>query len=129
MGAPEAFTATTDVGHYIGGRIVPGTSGRQQPVYNPSTGKVARQLALASAAEVEAAVASPHYAALARAVAEDHAVLDFLLDLPRPKRQPNLFFAVLRVLGGVPADGAELRARVEADPERIRQEMLARATQ
>jgi malonate-semialdehyde dehydrogenase (acetylating)/methylmalonate-semialdehyde dehydrogenase len=58
MGAPEAFTATTDVGHYIGGRIVPGTSGRQQPVYNPSTGKVARQLALASADEVAAAVAS-----------------------------------------------------------------------
>jgi len=58
MGAPEAFTATTDVGHYIGGRIVPGASGRQQPVYNPSTGKVARQLALASVDEVNAAVAS-----------------------------------------------------------------------
>ena len=58
MGAPEAFTATTDVGHYIGGRIVAGTSGRQQAVYNPSTGKVARQLALASVDEVNAAVAS-----------------------------------------------------------------------
>ena len=58
MGAPEAFTATTDVGHYIGGRSVPGASGRQQPVWNPSTGKVARQLALASVEEVNAAVAS-----------------------------------------------------------------------
>jgi malonate-semialdehyde dehydrogenase (acetylating)/methylmalonate-semialdehyde dehydrogenase len=58
MGAPEAFTATTDVGHYIGGRIVAGASGRQQPVWNPSTGKVARQVALASADEVAAAVAS-----------------------------------------------------------------------
>jgi malonate-semialdehyde dehydrogenase (acetylating)/methylmalonate-semialdehyde dehydrogenase len=58
MGAPEAFTATTDVGHYIGGRTVPGASGRQQPVYNPSTGKVARQVALASIDEVNAAVAS-----------------------------------------------------------------------
>jgi malonate-semialdehyde dehydrogenase (acetylating)/methylmalonate-semialdehyde dehydrogenase len=57
MGAPEAFTATTDVGHYIGGRIVPGSSGRMQPVYNPSTGSVARQLALASAEEVNAAAA------------------------------------------------------------------------
>ena len=28
MGAPEAFTATTDVGHYIGGRIVPGVSAK-----------------------------------------------------------------------------------------------------
>ena len=57
MGAPEAFTATTDVGHYIGGRSVPGASGRQQPVWNPSTGKVARQVALASVDEVNAAVA------------------------------------------------------------------------
>ena len=58
MGAPEAFTATTDVGHYIGGCTVPGASGRQQPVYNPSTGKVARQVALASVDEVNAAVAA-----------------------------------------------------------------------
>ncbi len=58
MGAPEAFTASTDVGHYIGGRIVPGAGGRQLPVYNPSTGKVARQLALASVEEVNAAVAA-----------------------------------------------------------------------
>ena len=58
MGAPEAFTATTDVGHYIGGRLVAGASGRQQAVYNPSTGKVARQVALASVDEVNAAVAS-----------------------------------------------------------------------
>ena len=58
MGAPEAFTATTDVGHYIGGRLVAGASGRQQAVYNPSTGKVARQVALASVEEVNAAVAS-----------------------------------------------------------------------
>ena len=58
MGAPEAFTRSTDVGHYIAGRLVPGRSGRQQPVYNPSTGQVARQLALASVDEVDAAVAA-----------------------------------------------------------------------
>ena len=58
MGAPEAFTRSSDVGHYIGGRVMPGTSGRQQPVYNPSTGQVARQLCLASAGEVDAAVAT-----------------------------------------------------------------------
>ncbi|NWG75791.1 MAG: CoA-acylating methylmalonate-semialdehyde dehydrogenase, partial [Rubrivivax sp.] len=46
------------MGHYIGGRTVPGASGRQQPVYNPSTGKMARQVALASVDEVNAAVAS-----------------------------------------------------------------------
>ncbi len=58
MGAPEAFTTTTDVGHHIGGRLVAGRSGRQQAVYNPSTGRVARQVALASADEVGAAVAA-----------------------------------------------------------------------
>jgi len=58
MGAPEAFTQTTDVGHYIGGRVVPGASGRQQAVYNPATGRVARQVALAGADEVAAAVAA-----------------------------------------------------------------------
>jgi malonate-semialdehyde dehydrogenase (acetylating)/methylmalonate-semialdehyde dehydrogenase len=58
MGAPEAFTATTDVGHFIGGRLLPGASGRQQAVYHPASGRVARQVALASADEVAAAVAS-----------------------------------------------------------------------
>ena len=58
MGAPEAFTTTTDVGHWIGGRRVAGTSGRQQAVFNPATGAVARQVALASPAEVDAAVAA-----------------------------------------------------------------------
>ncbi len=58
MGAPEAFTATTEVGHYIHGRAVASTSGRRQAVYNPSTGAVARQVALGSVEEVNAAVAS-----------------------------------------------------------------------
>jgi malonate-semialdehyde dehydrogenase (acetylating)/methylmalonate-semialdehyde dehydrogenase len=58
MGAPEAFTQTTDVGHFIAGRATPGTSGRSQAVYNPATGKVARQVALAGEADVVAAIAA-----------------------------------------------------------------------
>ena len=58
MGAPDPFTATADAGHYIGGRAVAGRSGRSQAVFNPATGAVSRQVALANAAEVEAAVAS-----------------------------------------------------------------------
>ena len=58
MGAPDPFTATTDVGHHIAGRTVAGASGRQQAVYNPATGQVARQVALASVDEVNAAVAA-----------------------------------------------------------------------
>jgi malonate-semialdehyde dehydrogenase (acetylating)/methylmalonate-semialdehyde dehydrogenase len=62
MGAPDPFTATTDVGHYIAGQRVPGASGRQQAVYNPATGAVARQVALASADEVASAVAAANKA-------------------------------------------------------------------
>ena len=58
MGAPESFTATTDITHWIGGRRVPATGGRTQPVYNPATGAVARQLQLASSDDVAAAVAA-----------------------------------------------------------------------
>jgi malonate-semialdehyde dehydrogenase (acetylating) / methylmalonate-semialdehyde dehydrogenase len=58
MGAPEAFTATTEVGHFVQGRRVPGRSERRQAVYNPATGAVARQVALASVEDVHAAVVS-----------------------------------------------------------------------
>ena len=58
MGAPEAFTATAEIGHFINGRLVGSTSGRRQPVYNPATGAVSRELVLASVEEVNAAVAA-----------------------------------------------------------------------
>ena len=58
MGATEAFTATTTVGHWIAGERIASKSGREQPVFNPATGAVARQVALASKAEVHAAVAA-----------------------------------------------------------------------
>ena len=58
MGATEAFTTSTEVGHHIDGRTVAGSSGRRQAVYNPATGAVTRQVALASEAEVHAAVAA-----------------------------------------------------------------------
>jgi malonate-semialdehyde dehydrogenase (acetylating)/methylmalonate-semialdehyde dehydrogenase len=58
MGANEHFTSTADIGHFIGGRRVAGTSGRTQPVTNPATGAIARRVALAAPAEVDAAVAA-----------------------------------------------------------------------
>ena len=57
MGAADLNLATT-VQHWIDGRLVAGRSGRQQDVYNPATGEAARQVALASADEVNAAVAA-----------------------------------------------------------------------
>jgi malonate-semialdehyde dehydrogenase (acetylating)/methylmalonate-semialdehyde dehydrogenase len=58
MGAPEPFTASADVGHYIAGAVTPGHSARRQAVYNPASGAVARQVLLASEADVAAAVAA-----------------------------------------------------------------------
>ncbi len=42
--------------HFIGGRAVPGTSGRFSDVFDPSTGRVQARVPLASADEVRAAV-------------------------------------------------------------------------
>ncbi|MBB5277412.1 malonate-semialdehyde dehydrogenase (acetylating)/methylmalonate-semialdehyde dehydrogenase [Rhizobium rosettiformans] len=44
------------VGHFIGGKHVAGTSGRKQPIYNPATGEVQGEVSLASAEELNAAV-------------------------------------------------------------------------
>ena len=44
------------IGHFIGGREVKGTSGRFADVFQPMTGDVQAQVALASKAELRAAV-------------------------------------------------------------------------
>ena len=46
-----------DIGHYIDGARVAGTSGRFADVFNPATGEVQARVALASAAELARAVA------------------------------------------------------------------------
>ena len=58
MGAPQAFTATAEIGHYIAGRVVAPSAARRQPVFNPATGAVARELVLGTADDVAAAVAA-----------------------------------------------------------------------
>lgn len=50
--------STVSIQHYINGRISDGVSGRTQPVNNPATGEVTGQVALASAADVDGAVAA-----------------------------------------------------------------------
>jgi malonate-semialdehyde dehydrogenase (acetylating)/methylmalonate-semialdehyde dehydrogenase len=45
------------VSHWIGGRIVAGTSGREGPVFDPATGQITKHVDFASEAEVAAAVA------------------------------------------------------------------------
>ena len=47
-----------EIGHFIGGKPVAGTSGRTADVFNPASGEVTGKVALANAAEVDAAVAA-----------------------------------------------------------------------
>ncbi|MEO7885253.1 MAG: aldehyde dehydrogenase family protein, partial [Polaromonas sp.] len=55
--SPAAVSQAT-IGHYLDGRVAAPSSGRSQEVFNPATGAVSGHVALASAAEVDAAVAS-----------------------------------------------------------------------
>jgi malonate-semialdehyde dehydrogenase (acetylating) / methylmalonate-semialdehyde dehydrogenase len=50
--------AMREIGHFIGGKPVAGTSGRFGDVYNPAAGEVTGKVALADASEVDKAVAA-----------------------------------------------------------------------
>ena len=61
MNAPQKSlqqAGTAAIEHWIGGRVVPSQSGRRADVFNPATGSVSGQVALANAGEVAAAVAA-----------------------------------------------------------------------
>ena len=47
-----------EIGHFIGGKEVKGTSGRPGDVFNPNTGEVQAKVAFASKSEVEQAIAN-----------------------------------------------------------------------
>src|SRR6516164_3812375 len=54
----QGDTMMREIGHFVGGNIVKGTSGRFGDVFNPNTGEVQAKLALASKTEVEKAIAN-----------------------------------------------------------------------
>jgi hypothetical protein len=80
-------------------------------------------------AELEADGRSPLYAALARGVADDTAVLAFLEPLPAAKQQPNLLLAAVRHLCGTPRDWAHFRTLLLDNADAVRALMLSRRTQ
>lgn len=47
-----------EIGHFIGGKLVAGTSGAFGDVFNPASGEIAARVALANTAEVDTAVAA-----------------------------------------------------------------------
>ena len=56
--APSADRQVRRIQHWINGQMVAGTSGKFGDVYNPASGEVQAKVALATAAEVDAAVAA-----------------------------------------------------------------------
>ncbi|MFI7518216.1 DUF2332 domain-containing protein [Micromonospora globbae] len=72
---------------------------------------------------------SPTYERLALAVSRDDELLARLGELPPGKRQPNLLFGVVRLLGGPVDDPAAFRGFAVANWPAIAAEMCVRATQ
>lgn len=88
MNAPDKSrpaAALSSIEHWIGGRVVPGQSGRRADVFNPATGQVSGQVALASTAEV------------AQAVAAAQAAFPAWADTP-PIRRARVMFKFLELL-------------------------------
>ncbi|MDD8022368.1 MAG: CoA-acylating methylmalonate-semialdehyde dehydrogenase [Paracoccaceae bacterium] len=54
-----------EIGHWINGKLVAGTSGRFADVFNPATGELQAKVALATTAELDAAVADAEKAQVA----------------------------------------------------------------
>jgi hypothetical protein len=80
-------------------------------------------------ATLEARGVSPAYEQLALAVAGDDEVLALVDSLPPGKRQPNLLFGAVRLLGGPVEDPDAFRAFAVASWTAIEPEIRARATQ
>ena len=75
-----------DIGHFIGGKRVPG-SGRTADVFDPNTGEVQAQVALASKSEVEAAIANAEAAQAGWAATN-------------PQKRARVFFKFLELIQG-----------------------------
>jgi malonate-semialdehyde dehydrogenase (acetylating)/methylmalonate-semialdehyde dehydrogenase len=84
-----------DIGHFIGGKEVKGTSGRQGDVFNPNTGEVQAKVALANKTEVEKAIANSEAAFPAWAATN-------------PQRRARVMFKFLELIQGEYDDLARL---------------------
>lgn len=80
-------------------------------------------------AENEARGSSPQYERLAEAVADNDELLEWLARLPGAKRQPNLLFASVRILGGATGSVEDFVAFVRSNSDQLAATMNARSTQ
>jgi hypothetical protein len=79
--------------------------------------------------EIETPGQSELYADWAAGVESDAEILDLIIRLPRPKRQPNLIFACARLLGAPLASYPEFRSWLIQHWEAVAGQALVRATQ
>ncbi|WP_225878349.1 DUF2332 family protein [Spongiactinospora rosea] len=77
----------------------------------------------------EARGVSPVYERLASAVSRNEGLLELLAGLPAAKRQPNLLFGVVRLLGGPVEDAVAFHDFVVANWPEIEAEIRVRITQ
>src|SRR3712207_7284491 len=87
-----------NIGHFIGGKEVPGTSGRTADVYQPMTGEVIAKVALASKAELRAAV-------------ENAAAAQPAWANTNPQRRARVMMKFLELMAGEMDSLADLLAR------------------
>ncbi len=80
-------------------------------------------------ANTEAHGVSATYEAFALAAAESEAVIQFLSEMPPPKRQPNLLFGSICHLFGVPGSPEAFVETIQQYGDAIRDWMLVRSTQ
>lgn len=80
-------------------------------------------------ARIEARGRSPLYEAFAMHVAQSPEILRFLEGLPRDRQQPNLLFAAIRYVAGIPPSTQELKPALLEHADAIAEVMLTRTTQ
>ena len=80
-------------------------------------------------AENEARGKSPLYEDLAKRIASDLLIIAFLSKLPREKQQPNLLFAAVKYLQGIPREWEDFRSLIQQRGDQIAGIMRARSTQ
>ena len=74
-----------EIGHWINGKLVAGTSGKFADVFNPATGEVQARVALASVPELDAAVA-------------DAAIAQVKWGATNPQRRARVMMEMVRLL-------------------------------
>ena len=77
---------TREIGHFVGGKHVAGTSGRFGDIFDPNTGEVQAKVTLATKAETEAAISNAEAAQVAWAA-------------QNPQRRARVFFKFLELIG------------------------------